>query len=307
MRGYNLDLLRYLQLLIEEESVTAAARRMRISEPAMSRNLSKLRQALSDEILIKSGARMIATDFAKRVLAEVQSIVMAADNLGVEQGIPKIREMPLSFTIRANDIIVASLGIPLLEALREECPKCEICFAPETDDGASEPLRDGSIDLYIGATDKMTSEIQRQTLFRDIMYGVVRKNHPILKAEITPQRLASFDYISVSRRGKARGPIDWTLRDHHGLTRRVAMIVPTYHTLVGCIGKTNFILPLPGIVIRQIEMDKLGLASFKFPLPLPYFEGFQSWHPRRNNDPIHKWFRKVVFRVSRDVYKDFVK
>lgn len=303
MRGYDLDLLRYLQVLIEEESVSAAARRLKTSEPAMSRHLAKLRVVFADPILVQSGRRMTASSFAAGILARVQEVVRAADGLIETQALADLANMEPSFTIRANDLIVASLGLPLLLALRKDCPKCEVIFAPEVDDPASDPLRQDSIDLYIGATDVMKPEIRRQTLFRDRMRGLVRKDHPILDQPVTPETMVRYEYISVSRRRRARGPIDWALRDHHGLTRRIAMVVPNYHAMVESMKDTDLILAVPGVVLEHISMEALGLAAFEFPLSLPYVEAFQAWHPRRDTDPVHRWLRETLFRVSRQVYQ----
>ncbi|MFT8720053.1 LysR family transcriptional regulator [Acetobacter sp.] len=301
MRGYDLDLLRYLQVLIEEESVSAAARRLKVSEPAMSRHLAKLRTVFSDPILVQSGRSMTASSLAASILDRVQEVGRAAESLVETQALADLANMEPTFTIRANDLIVAALGLPLLRALRQECPKCEIVFAPEVDDPASDPLRHNSIDLYIGATDVMKPEIRRQTLFRHQMFGLVRQGHPILAEPITPQSMVLYDYISVSRRGRARGPIDWALRDHYGLTRRIVMVVPNYHAMVESMKDTDLILAVPDLVLQHISMDRLGLASFAFPLSLPYVEAFQAWHPRRDTDPVHRWLRETLFRVSRQV------
>ncbi|RBM07460.1 LysR family transcriptional regulator [Novacetimonas cocois] len=303
MRGYDLDLLRYLQVLIEEESVSAAARRLKVSEPAMSRHLAKLRVVFSDPILVQSGRRMMASSFATGILDRVQNVVRAADSLVETQLLADLANMAPTFTIRANDLIVAALGLPLLHALRRECPKCEILFAPEVDDPASDPLRHNSVDLYIGATGVMKPEIRRQTLFRHQMFGLVRKGHPILAEPITPQSMVLYDYISVSRRGRARGPIDWVLRDHYGLTRRIVMVVPNYHAMVESMRHTDLILTVPDLVLQHISMDRLGLASFAFPLSLPYVEAFQAWHPRRDTDPVHRWLRETLFRVARQLFQ----
>ncbi|MBO1325754.1 LysR family transcriptional regulator [Acetobacter sp. TBRC 12305] len=303
MRRYDLDLLRYLQVLVEEESVSAAARRMQVSEPAMSRQLAKLRKVFADPILVQSGRRMTASSFAINILTRVQDTVRAADSLVETQALADLANMAPRFTIRANDLIVSSLGLPLLRTLRQGCPKCEIVFAPEVDDPASDPLRYNSIDLYIGATmDALKPEIRRQTLFRDIMHGLVRQGHPILAQPVTPQSMVLYEYISVSRRGRARGPIDWALRDHHGLERRIAMVVPTYHAMVESMCHTDLILPLPGIVLDHISMEALGLTTFEFPLSLPRIESFQAWHPRQDTDPVHRWLRETLFQVSKQVF-----
>ncbi|MDG6095670.1 LysR substrate-binding domain-containing protein, partial [Acetobacter sp. AN02] len=164
-------------------------------------------------------------------------------------------------------------------------------------DPASDPLRQNSIDLYIGATDNMKPEIRRQTLSRDKVRGTVRKGHPILSGPVTPQSIVEYEYISVSRRGRARGPIDWALRDLYGLTRRIAMVVPNYHAMIESMKETDLILVLPGMVLDHVSMDALGLATFEFPFPLPWIEAFHAWHPRHDTDPVHRWLRETF--VSR--------
>lgn len=302
MRGYDLDLLRYLQVLIEEESVSVAARRLKISEPAMSRNLAKLRTVFADPVLVQSGRRMSASTFAAGILDRVQEVVRAADSLIETRALADLATMSPAFTIRANDLLIASIGLPLLQALKQECPGCEMTWSPETNDTPLEPLRQDTVDLYIGATDMMRSEIRRQTLFRDSMCGVVRKGHPLLDAPVTPERMVKYEYISVSRRGRARGPIDWALRDHHGLTRRVAMVIPHYHTMIESMRTTDLVLPLPRTVVENVSVEALGLATFEIPLPLPFIEAYQAWHPRRDTDPVHRWLRETLFRVSRSVF-----
>lgn len=302
MKGYDLDLLRYLQVLVEEESVSLAARRLKVSEPAMSRHLAKLRIAFADPILVQSGRSMSASVFAKGILASVQDLVRTADGLRETRALANLAHLKPSFTIRANDLIVAVLAVPLLLALRKECPQCEVIWAPELDAAASDPLRDGGIDLYIGATELMKPEIRRQTILRDRMRGLIRKNHPILAHPITPESMVQYDYISVSRRGRAQGPIDWVLRNQYGLTRSIVMVVPNYHCMIENMKTTDFVLPLPGLVIDHISSKALGLTAFDFPFSLPNIEAFQAWHPRRDTDPVHRWLRETLFKVAHQTF-----
>ncbi|MBO1358798.1 LysR family transcriptional regulator [Acetobacter sacchari] len=299
MRGYDLDLLRFLQILIEEESVSGAARRMHVSEPAMSRHLSKLRGVFGDPILVPSGRQLTASAFALGILDRVQEVVRAADGLIETRALSNLRNMTPKFTIRANDVVTAAVALPLLRKLREECPNCELVFAPEIDEPPSEALRNEGIDLYLGATDMLSPEIRRQTIFYDRMRALVRQNHPIFDEGITPQSLTRYDHISVSRRGRAHGPLDWALRDHFGLTRRVVLVVPNYKAMIDSMCDTDFILLLPGMALDRVPLTALGLRVFDFPFVLSKVEAFQAWHPRRDNDPVHQWLRESLFGVCR--------
>lgn len=80
-----------------------------------------------------------------------------------------------------------------------------------------------------------------------------------------------------------------------------SMVVPNYHCMVESMKGSDLILPLPGIVVEHISLKALGLATFEFPLSLPSIDAFQAWHPRRDTDPVHRWLRETLFRVSRQV------
>ncbi|GBR60244.1 LysR family transcriptional regulator [Acetobacter senegalensis DSM 18889] len=299
MRGYDLDLLRFLQVLIEEQSVSNAARRMNVSEPAMSRHLSKLRTVFGDPILVPSGRRLIASTFALNIRDRLQAVLRAADGLIETQALANLRNMAPKFTVRANDVIIAAIALPLLQALRQDCPNCELVFAPEFDEAANLALRDDSIDLYIGATDVLKPEIRRQTIFHHVMKALVRADHPILSEGVTVESLTRFEHISVSRRGRAHGPIDTILRDQFGLTRRVVLVVPNYKAMIDSIRGTDFIVTLPDMALNNVLITETGLAAIDYPFPLPRVEAFQAWHPRRDNDPVHRWLRETLFRVAR--------
>ena len=301
MRGYDLDLLRFLQVLIEEQSVSVAAQRMNVSEPAMSRHLAKLRVVFGDPLLVPCGRHLIASAFALGILNRVQEVVRAADTLVETRVLDNLHLMSPKFVIRANDVVISVLALPLLEALRRDCPNCELVFAPEFDDEADLALRKDSVDLYIGATDILKSEIRRQTLFYNMMKALVRKDHPIFKEGITPESLTHYDHISVSRRGRARGPIDKILQEQYGLMRRIVLVVPNYKAMVDSIRYTDLIVTLPDMVINHVPVAETGLATFDYPFALPYVDAFQAWHPRRDNDPVHSWLRETVYKVAKKI------
>ncbi|EHH69697.1 LysR family transcriptional regulator [Gluconobacter morbifer] len=298
-RRYDLDLLRYLQVLVEEQSVSLAAQRLQVSEAAMSRHLAKLRTVFGDPILVLSGRRMVATAFANRIRDRVQNLVKLADELVNDSDDLDLRELAPCFTIRAHDLIVGAFGHAVLRTLKESCPGCRVIFSPETEESASEPLRKNRIDLYIGATDDLAPEIMKQTLFHTEFRGLVRKSHPILKRGVTPQTLVDYDHISISRKGRMHGPLDVILREKYGLARRIAMVVPTYYAMIETMRETDMILPLPDIVIDRLLLDRIELEAFEFPFALPPVICFQAWHPRMDMDLVHRWLRETVFHTIR--------
>jgi len=295
---YDLNLLGALEVLIEERGVTAAARRMNTSIPTMSRTLGTIREVLNDQILVLAGRSMVPTPYALEVLPSVQEILTAAAALYHAKTMPDLSKLQRVFCIRAVDVVVGAMANPLIAKLHKACPGCSLRFMPEAEgDDDSDRLRIGEIDLYLGATEDLRPEIRRQVLFSTTFAGLVRVDHPIFDAPITPQRIVAWDHMSVSRRGRRRGPIDDALDDKFGLERRVSLVVPSYYTAIQALYHSDLILPVPDIVVASLPPQDLRLRSFKLPFPLQPVRVFQAWHPRYDSDPLHRWLRETVATV----------
>lgn len=302
-RGYSLDHLRWLQVLLEEESVTRAARRLRVSEAAASRHLASLRTLFGDPLLVLSGRQLVPTPFAADLLGRVQTVLAEAEALVSARAQLDLSQIAPHFTIRARDLFIGAFGSAIAEKLRESCPRCQLVFSPETEDSIGDALRRGTIDLYIGATEDLLPEIKKQTLFQTRFEAVVRAGHPILDQEITPQTLVAYDHISTSRKGRAHGPIDAVLAEKFGLERRIALVVPSDYAMIETMRETDMILPLPEIIIRRLPLEAIGARAFVFPFPLPDLVSFQAWHPRLDNDPVHRWLRETILTTVQSVVK----
>ncbi|EGD60904.1 transcriptional regulator LysR [Novosphingobium nitrogenifigens DSM 19370] len=301
MRGYDLNLLRALKALVEEGGVTAAARRLQVSEATMSRHLAQLRKVFGDPVLVRSGRDMVPSSLALSLGEKVRGLIAEADLLVQGDEAEDPGQFERKFVIRAADLLIAAFAGPLLRRMLDQAPRCELVFAPEADDPPEDAMRSDAIDLYLGATTSLAPEIRRQTLGRGRMDCLVRRDHPIFTQGISAETVAAYDHISVSRRGRPHGPIDQQLRAR-GLQRRIVLVVPNYYAMVDQIAQSDMILPLPTMVISRLPLDALGLASFEFPFPLPLTDFFQAWHPKWDRDPAHRWLRRQMFQVVKTVF-----
>ncbi|MCX4764482.1 LysR family transcriptional regulator [Streptomyces sp. NBC_01275] len=287
----DLNLLVALDVLLEEESVQGAARRLHLSEPAMSRTLGRIRKALGDPVLVRAGRRMVPTPRALAVRAEVSAVVERAWALFAPAEGTDLRTVTRTLTILGHDAIAAAHGPALYARAAAEAPGVRIRFLGESH--VDTPfLREGTADLEVGVIDTAAPEVHREHLCDDRMMGVVRAGHPLLEGELTPERFAlEADHLIVSRRGKLHGPVDAALAEL-GLRRRV----------VGTVGS----LPSSLFVLRDTDLvglntawglplaQSLGLVSFEVPLPLPPLLLGMAWHPRHDVDPAHVWLRAAV-------------
>lgn len=156
---------------------------------------------------------------------------------------------------------------------------------------------DGHIDLLIGATEALDPEVRVQTLLKTNMVAVASDTHPIFSDAITPERFATFDQISVSRRGRMNGPIDTALAVFD-LRRRVVLTVPTFSAAFLMLANGDLILPIADLYVAKERSMLAGLRAFPIPLDLPPVTLRLAWHPRLEADAAHQWLRDIVREIS---------
>ncbi|MGQ5635539.1 MULTISPECIES: LysR family transcriptional regulator [unclassified Streptomyces] len=289
--GLDLNLLLALDVLLEEQSVQGAARRLHLSEPAMSRTLGRIRRALGDPILVRAGRRMVPTPHALAVRAEVSAVVERARALFAPGRDADLRTVTRTFTILGQDAMAATHGAALFARAAREAPGIRLRFLTESHVDAPF-LRQGTADLEIGVIDTTSPEVHVETVYEERMLGVVRPGHPLLKAELTPERFAgAAGHLVVSRRGRQRGPIDDALAEL-GLARRVVGTVGSFPASLFVLRETDLI----GLITSygRSMAETLGLVVFDIPLRLPLAEVGFAWHPRHDADPAHAWLRQCV-------------
>ena len=289
----DMNLLVALNVLLEEGSVVGAARRMNLSAPAMSRTLTRIREALNDPILVRSGRGLVPTPRALELREQVRGVVELAHGVFTQSQDSDLRLLDRTFSIRANNVFFGVYGGALRQQMALEMPNAALRVVPEgfTDD---EALNEGRIDLAISATHHFSADIKVQQLFSCPFVGLAREGHPIFEQAMTPQRFAGFDHISVSRRGRARGPIDAVLAELN-LERRVLFTTPTFYSAIFALADSDLILPLmPQLLLRTLEPLGLKLKAFELPIALQPVEICQAWHPRLDNDHAHRWLRRTL-------------
>ena len=292
MHFMDLNLLTALDALLDEGSVSGAAKRMNLSPPAMSRTLGRIRAALGDEILVRAGRRMVPTPRALELQARVRSLIDDARSVLRPEGLTDPATLIRGFTVRASDYVAGVFGASLQAIAAQEAPQITLRFADQgkEDVGA---LREGRIDLDIGVLGNIGPEIRMQTLLRDRFVAVVRSAHPLLKGRMTARRFAAATHISASRRGLNRGPIDDAL-GVLGLSRQVRFVVPGFHAAMLTAAASDLVAAVPSAVAVTAVRLGLKIRHFDIPVATPVIAIVQAWHPRFDKDAGHRWLRQAV-------------
>ncbi|MFB7715808.1 LysR family transcriptional regulator [Nocardia sp. NPDC056100] len=296
----DLNLLRVFDALLQDASVTSAAERLHLSIPATSRALGRLRRAMNDPILVRAGRGMAPTPFALRTAPRVRSLLEQAAAL-ISADEFDIAKLKRTFTIRINDGIAVTLVTAAVEATAAVAPEVTLRFVTEGNESI-EALRDGSVDLDIGAGDDAAPDIRTAALYRERLVGIVRGDSPLGRdSQPTLAELCEYPHVSSSRRGRARGPLDDAL-EAEGLQRQVAAVVPTSAVAALLVASSGYLGLVPQRLAEQYG-KALGLRWFPIPAELPEVQVRLLWHARLDADPAQRWLRDTI-RAALDATSD---
>ncbi|MER9656070.1 LysR family transcriptional regulator [Mesorhizobium sp. M0152] len=288
----DLNLLFALDVLLTEGSVARAASRLRLSPSAMSRTLARLREATGDPLLVRAGRGLVPTPRAEELRQQVGRVVQDAEALLRPADLLDLWSLDRIFTLRTNDSFVEEFAPRLVTRIQADAPGVRLRFAPKSDKDVMS-LREAAIDLEIGVAGATGPEMRIQALFRDRFIGAVRAGHPLSRGVVTAECYAAARHISVSRRGREKGPIDEAL-NLLGLQRNVACMVSGFSAALAMASASDLIASVPE---RHTQSARAGMH--RFPLPVATVEVTISmlWHPRLDADPAQRWLRGCVREV----------
>ncbi|MFF8726992.1 LysR family transcriptional regulator [Streptomyces sp. NPDC015171] len=284
----DLNLLRVLDALLQENSVTRAAERLGTSPAAVSRTLARLRRIVGDPLLVRAGQGLVPTPRALELQDEVGALLRGCDNVLRPGAGFDAAHLQRTFTVQATDLLLTGLAGTLTDRIHAEAPQVDVVFLPEAVEGGP-GLRQGWVDVELGVLGHLDPEIRTRGLTRATLVGVARSGHPLFGGRIDARRFAAADHIGISRMGKRLGPIDSALAER-GLRRRVAVVVPS-HTSAMLLARDTDLVALTLADWLPDTIAALGLRTFPVPLELAPLDFGMAWHPRNSTDPAHRWFR----------------
>ena len=291
LSAVDLNLLPVLHAVLEAGSVKGAARRLGRSPSATSHALTRLRELLGDELLVRAGRSMRCTPRAERLRPRVQAMV---DELGSvlrhEERLEPTR-LRRAFTIAAGDLADLVLVAPLGQQLACLAPAVDL-WGVRVEPDLITQLRDGRCDLMVNVMGELPDDIRVEPLVESHLVCLLRADHPAARGRLTLRRYAALDHVLVAPRGSPRGIVDEELAER-GLARRVARTVSSFMVAPHLLTGTDYVLTISHLLADRI-VGSLGLVRRKPPLPLPRFTLSMGWHRRLDGDPAHAWLRAQV-------------
>lgn len=292
LKHVDLNLLVALAELLQARSVTAAAARLGVTQPAMSRTLGRLRETFQDPLFVRSTQGLKPTPRAEALSLAVFDVVERAHALVTGGPLFDPRTSERTFVVSTSDYCEAVMLPALLAVLEREAPKLKLRVVRTAHTDTA--LEQGDVDLVWAPRHRTARAIVWKKLFDDGFGFLVRRAHPVLsRGAFTLERYLSLRHVAIAPAGQSdTNPLDLALA-RAGRRRDVVATVPSFLTVPELLRETELGATLPSRVIARL-MPKHAVAHLTLPFAMPRFDISQAWHERMRKDPGHAWLRGLV-------------
>jgi len=304
----NLNLLVVLDTVLDVKNVTQAAKKLFITQSAISNNLQQLRDIFNDELLIREKNHMVLTDFAKELQPRLNQVLEDLNNIIQSKEFdPKTSNK--RFRIGMEDYMATLILPPLICMLQNEAPNIQIEVCP-TSTSDHEDLFEFDLSLMgTGYGPPLPSVMQKKLLFTDTGVCVMSCHHPLAKAkEITEEDYLRYKHIGMRSYSKFPSdpvPLHFIKVDlgHLSSQRQMQVNVPFIPAFFNTLKKSTMLI---GNTMKNITLSTeiYGIVVKESPNKrVRRFETHIVWHKRYENDIANQWLRNKISEIGQKVQK----
>lgn len=296
LENFDLNLLQLFRHILETKSMSKAAVRLRITQPAASNGLRRLRDALKDEIFVKGPAGMMPTDFAASwaqqvipALERIQSSFASSQNFDPATWNGTMR-------LGVTDYLIETLMYRALPELIKKAPHSQLRLIPMREREPHDDLAQGHLDLALGSFYKIRAQFYQRKIAHESFVVMMRKGHPLANKKLTAAEFAACPQLLIAPWGHALGIVDEVLSKQN-LSRNVALTVPYFNAAPKMIECTDLISSVPA-GIAEIWRQRHDIIIVPPPIKIPDFSLYMLWAERSKRNPAHEWVRQELLKIS---------
>jgi DNA-binding transcriptional LysR family regulator len=276
--------------LLAERHVTRAAARLHLSQPAVSVQLARLREAFGDPLLIPGPRGMLPTARAEALRGPLRDALAGLQSAVAPTAPFDPALAAATWTIAASDYSGLAVVVPTLARLREAAPLSRLAILEAVPQRVSRQAELGEIDLGLQTMDRIAPSLHAHKLFDERYVLAARQGHPKLRRKPTLAAFCALEHVLVSPDGSGfTGATDAALATL-GRQRKVVLSLPHFIGALSAVAASDLVAMLP----QRLVAGRADLRTFEAPLEVPGFEMGMFWHDRRHRDPAHRWLREQV-------------
>lgn len=300
LNNLNLNLLRSLHVLLEECHVSRAAERLHLTQSAVSRQLSQLRELCGDPLLVRDGNRLVPTPHALVMQEKLRDLLGEFDELLSNKPFDPLTWQQ-EFVISSSDYVAQYIIPEVLSQVVKQAPNIDLAYRLWQPNFLAK-FNETGIHLASTMLPSQPEALSSIKIGEDKSVCLMRSDHPLSAvSELDCQQLISFPHLKVTGGGDKDSMADVSLKKL-GYKRRIALKVPFFSAAVNALQSSDYMMIVPQhIAINLAEGGALTYRSLPFDTPAHQY--WLMWHPKFDNDKAHQWMReKILYAMQTSRY-----
>lgn len=290
----DLNLLPALRALLTEKNVTRAGKSLHVTQPAMSRMLSRLREYFDDPLIVPVGRRMELTPLAEGLAERVNHLLLHVDATLNTQPAFDPSQSTRHYTVMASDYVASVLMLDVVREVSRVAPAVSIELVPLGPWGAA-ALSTGEIDFMVQPQRFCSAEHPTAKLFEDTYHGVVDRGHETVGDTVTFAQYMALDHVTYRNRG-------WPLFGSFfekglALPKQPLVSVNMFALLAPMVVGTPRIATMQSRMATRLA-ETLPVRLVRLDFETPRLAEVLQWHPYRDADPGNLWLRELIRNVA---------
>ncbi len=291
-KDIDLNLLVVFQEVFQERQISSVARKLNLSQPAVSNALARLRKTFNDELFVRTSQGMQPTPLAQQ-LADPVATALANITKALNQqetfDVPRSRR---HFTIAMTDVGEMYFMPVLVEQCRLHAPQVKISTVRANSVDLMAEMETGRIDLALGAFDEVSGALYHRRLFQQDYVCMYRQHHPLMKAGMSSRDFLNMEHLIVSTKESPYDKINQSL-EKVGITANASFTVPHFSAVPYIVSTTNLVVIVPEKLALSAQAP-FRLSYSKPPIKLPTLQTNIFWHRRFAQDEGNQWLRGLI-------------
>lgn len=292
-RDLDLNLLRVFCVVADAGSVTAAAARLYLTQPAVSAALRRLQQAVGAPLFVRQGRQLVLSSRGNALRARAQPHLTALIDAALAPARFDPATSERAFRLGIADAAEAWLLPRLLELLARRAPRIRLIVTPVQFRNVGEALTNGSVDLAVTVADAMPASVRRQALFWGDFVCLFDRQRLKLKRKISERAYFEHEHVIVSYNADLRGIVEDLLQR----ARRTRCSVSSFANIAAIVENSELLATVPRLVASAAvaQRPRLGMAELPFKLSGAHTE--MLWPSASDDDQACAFLRAAVIEV----------
>jgi len=294
----DLNLFLVLRTVYQEGTITAAANKLHLTQPAVSHALSRLREKFDDVLFIRHGRKMVPSALCQNIMPQVIVSLIALESTLLDNQVFDVTEYKREMKFGFRDILESIFFPTLVTDLLTNTPNITINSRQVSRVDMEKALEQQELDIVIDVLTPTSNDINSTLICNESFSLICRKDHPILN-DLTLDNYVQASHALVALKDSRVDLVDMALAKH-GATRNIVLQCEHYFAATSVISRCDMLLTMPNAYANLLK-DKMPVEVVPLPFDVPVLPVHMYWHKQAEHDPVNGWMRNKLLAIAKEL------